>query len=90
VSSTAVSSEVGSEWPFWTICRTSPGGTASAAISEMSMPRPITTIAMARPRMPSTETFCSSVSMFSGVRKPRRKIENNRNSSAKTAKTISC
>jgi hypothetical protein len=44
------------------------------AISDRSMPRPITTIAMARPRMPSTATFCSRVSMFDVVRKPGRRI----------------
>src|SRR5579863_403118 len=79
-----------SEWPSCTICKTRPGGTASAAISEMSMPPPITTIAIARPRMPSTDTFCSSAKIFADVKNPLRNKEQKMNSAANTTKTISC
>ncbi len=54
------------------------------------MPRPMTTIAIASPRMPRTATFCSRVSILSVVRKPRRKTEKTTNRTAKTAVTISC
>jgi hypothetical protein len=90
VNTKAAASAVGSEWPSWTICSTRPGGTAKAAISEMSMPRPITTIAIARPRMPSTATFCSSVSIFAVDKKPGRAIAKTANSAAKTANTMPC
>src|SRR4051812_13755966 len=56
----------------------------------MSMPRPITTIAIASPRMPSTATFCSSVSIFAAVRNPGRAMAKTANSAAKTAKTMPC
>ena len=55
---------IGSEWPSCTICSTRPAGTASTATIEMSMPRPMTTIAMPRPRMPRMATFCSRPSML--------------------------
>jgi hypothetical protein len=56
----------------------------------MSMPRPITTIAIASPRIPSTATFCSSVSIFAAVRKPGRASAKMANSAVKTAKTMPC
>src|SRR5271156_2293 len=90
VSASAARRETPKEYPSCTICRTRPGGTASAAISEMSIPRPITTIAIARPRMPSTATFCSNVSIFSGVAKPCKVIAKTANSAAKIANTIPC
>src|SRR6185437_9874541 len=90
VNASAAPMEAPRPCPSCTICSTRPGGTASAAINEMSMPRPSTTIAIASPRMPSTATFCNSVSMLPVLRKPLRKIENTANSAAKTTKTISC
>src|SRR5471030_2601000 len=56
----------------------------------MSMPRPITTIAIARPRMPSTATFCSSVNIFEVVKKLGRISAKMTNSTAKTTNTIPC
>jgi len=70
VSTKAAASEVDNEWPSCTIESTSPGGTASGRDQRIyRMPRPITTIAIARPRMPARHA-CSRVNIFAVLRKP--------------------
>ncbi len=80
----------GGECPFCTICRIKPTGTANTAIIEMSIPRPITTTAIARPRMPRIATFCTKPNSLPLLKKPGRNRAKPMNMSTNNANTLFC
>ena len=87
---TASAQALASPMPFCIIWSSKPEGTASAAIIEMSMPRPITTTDMPSPRMPRMATFCSNVSKLSTCAKPGSSSAKPANISTNRTKTMLC
>jgi len=65
-------------------------GMTSTAIMDRSMPRPMITIAIPRPRTPMTATPWSRVRIFPGSINPLRKMEKRINSTTAIASTMRC